>query len=110
MEMKELKVFENWAQTISEGTWAIPDSTDAVTELKQLLSLEMPVGVDALNATEALYDIIGDDELFDSLATLAQSDPTADARPLIVMWLREFSYKFAGMDNVLNDLDLGIEQ
>lgn len=110
MEMKELKVFENWAQTISEGTWALPDSTNAVTELKQLLSTEMPVGVDALNATEALYNLIGDDVLFDSLSTLAESDPTADARPLIVGWLREFSYKFDGMNDVLNALDLGIEQ
>lgn len=43
----------------------------------------LPVGMDAMNATEQLYDIFGDDQLFDQLSELAEQDPDADARPVI---------------------------
>jgi hypothetical protein len=105
-DMRELKAFENWAQNISEGTWAIPDGEDAVEELRIMLANELPVGVDALNATEALYNVIGDDNLFDNLDELAQTDPQADARPLIVGWLKEFAYSYNGMNNILQDLGI----
>jgi hypothetical protein len=49
----------------------------------------MPVGTDAMNATEQLYDVVGDDELFDRLAELAEKNPNADARPLVVARLKE---------------------
>jgi hypothetical protein len=35
------------------------------------MSGELIVGPDAMNATEQLYDIVGDDELFDILNDLA---------------------------------------
>jgi hypothetical protein len=47
------------------------------------------VGADATNATEQLYDLIGDDELFDRLADLANRDANADARPVIQARLAE---------------------
>jgi hypothetical protein len=47
------------------------------------------VGVDAQNATNALYNILGDDRLFDRLCELADSDPEADARDIIIGWLKE---------------------
>jgi hypothetical protein len=40
-------------------------------KLNQLMSAELIVGPDAINATELLYDIVGDDELFDILNDLA---------------------------------------
>lgn len=88
-EMKEITEFENWANTVSEGTWATPDTPESMTALKQLMSKELPVGPNATNATEQLYDIVGDDELFDQLADLADRDPDADARPLIQNRLQE---------------------
>jgi hypothetical protein len=42
------------------------------------MSGELIVGPDATNATELLYDVIGDDQLFDILADLAQRDPRAN--------------------------------
>ena len=101
--MKELAMFENWAQNITEGTWAIPDSPEAIQKLKEILKQELPVGVDATNATEVLYDIIGDDDLFDSLLWLAEKDPTADARTEIVAWLGTHGLNFSGMENILQD-------
>jgi hypothetical protein len=101
--MKELAMFENWAHNITEGTWAIPDSPEAIQKLKEILKQELPVGVDATNATEILYDIIGDDDLFDSLSSLAEKDPTADARTEIVAWLGTHALDFPGMENILQD-------
>ena len=76
--------FENWANAISEGTWAFPDTDEDKQKLIDLLSQELPVGVDAQNATNALYDIFGDDKLFDALEELAQVDPQADARDTVM--------------------------
>jgi hypothetical protein len=82
--MKEINVFESWMNLLSEGTWALPDTKEKQTQLITLLSQELPVGADATNATEQLYDILGDDELFDKLNDLAQQDANADARTVIL--------------------------
>ena len=87
--MKEIAEFESWAKTVAEGTWATPDTPEAEKQLKQLLAQELPVGPDATNATEQLYSVFGDDELFDQLAELAAEDANADARPLIQARLAE---------------------
>ena len=101
--MKQVELFENWATTLTEGTWALPDTPSKVSELKEILKSELPVGVDATNATEVLYDIIGDDDFFDSLEELAQKDPNADARTLIVSWLSEHGQYLRGLENILQD-------
>jgi hypothetical protein len=69
--MKEAQIFENWINNLSEGTWALPETPEQMEKLNQLMSGELIVGPDATNATELLYDIVGDDELFDILNDLA---------------------------------------
>jgi hypothetical protein len=69
--MKEAQIFENWINNLSEGTWALPETPEQQEKLNQLMSAELIVGPDATNATELLYDIVGDDELFDILNDLA---------------------------------------
>jgi hypothetical protein len=76
--MKEITEFAQWAQRVTEGTWALPDTDAQQRELKKLMSEPLPVGTDAVNATEQLYDLIGDDELFDILAELADRDSDAN--------------------------------
>jgi hypothetical protein len=88
-DMKEADQFESWADSVTEGTWATPDSPASESKLKELMAQELPVGPDATNATEQLYDVFGDDELFDQLADLAAEDANADARPLIQARLAE---------------------
>jgi hypothetical protein len=88
-DMKEVDQFESWADSVTEGTWATPDSPASESKLKELMAQELPVGPDATNATEQLYDVFGDDELFDSLAELADQDANADARPLVQARLAE---------------------
>jgi hypothetical protein len=69
--MKEAEIFENYMNRLSEGTWALPDTPEAYEKLQQLMASELIVGADAMNATEQLYDLVGDDELFDILNDLA---------------------------------------
>ena len=77
-KMKEAKIFENWVDQISEGTWSLPDTPEAQEKLNELMASELIVGPDATNATEQLYDVIGDDQLFDILNDLADRDPRAN--------------------------------
>ena len=88
-EMKEANIFEDWANLITEGTWAVPDTKEKQAQLVGLLSQELPVGADATNATELLYDLLGDDELFDRLEELAEQDANADAREIVLNRLEE---------------------
>jgi hypothetical protein len=76
--MKEVQVFENWINQLSEGTWALPETPEQNAKLKELMSKELIVGPDGTNATEQLYDVIGDDELFDRINDLAERDPRAN--------------------------------
>jgi len=77
--MKEAEIFENWANTLVEGTWALPETPEQLDKLKTLMTKELVVGPDAVNATEQLYDLVGDDILFDRLSELAARDPRANA-------------------------------
>ena len=81
--MKEANIFEAWANNLMEGTWQLPDTPEKQSKLIELLSKELPVGADATNVTEQLYDLLGDDELFDQLEELADRDANADARQLV---------------------------
>jgi hypothetical protein len=81
--MKEANIFEAWANNLMEGTWQLPDTPEKQAKLVELMSQDLPVGADATNATEQLYDLLGDDELFDQLEALAQRDANADARQVI---------------------------
>ena len=85
--VKEADIFEAWANRLTEGTWALPDTDEKMTKLKLFLSQPQPVGADADNVTSALGDILGDDTLFDRLEELAENDPDADARPVVQAWL-----------------------
>lgn len=87
--MKEAAIFESWADQLMEGTWQTPDTPEKQAELIKLLSTDLPVGADATNATEQLYDLLGDDELFDQLQELATRDANADARQIVLNRMQE---------------------
>jgi hypothetical protein len=89
--MKEANIFEAWANTLMEGTWQLPDTPEKQARLVELMSQDLPVGADATNATEQLYDLLGDDHLFDQLEALADHDANADARQVIYDRLSELS-------------------
>lgn len=76
--MKEANEFESWASQVTEGTWSLPETPEQQAKLQKLMSGELIVGADATNATEQLYDVIGDDILFDRLQELADENPDAN--------------------------------
>jgi hypothetical protein len=88
-ENKFTEQFENWATAVSEGSWALPQTEEDKQQLIDILSQELPVGVDAQNATNILYNIFGDDKLFDRLEELADIDPEADVRDAVMERLSE---------------------
>ena len=95
-DMDEAVQFESWADKLVEGTWALPEGPEAIARINQLMAEPLPVGPDATNATEQLYDLLGDDQLFDELAELARMDANADARPSIQQRLEQL-----GMANII---------
>ena len=107
--MKEAKIFETWANNVMEGTWSTPDTPEKQQTLISLLSAELPVGADATNATELLYDLIGDDTLFDQLHDLADDDANADARQLVFDRLQELADQDPSIANVLSQLNVDMD-
>ena len=103
--MKEANIFEAWADTLMEGTWQLPDTPEKQQKLIALMSKELPVGADATNATEQLYDLIGDDVLFDQLEELAVTDANADARQVVFDRLQELS-NHPDVLEVINNLNI----
>jgi hypothetical protein len=95
--MKEADQFESWANNLVEGTWALPETPEAKDTLYSLLNQELPVGPDAANAKEQLYDILGDDQLFDRLSDLADRNANADARPVIIARMKEMGMEVPGV-------------
>jgi hypothetical protein len=76
--MKEAQVFENWVNQVCEGTWSLPDTPEQNAKLQKLMSEPLLVGPDATNATEQLYDLVGDDQLFDILGDIADQEGGPD--------------------------------
>jgi len=102
--MKEASIFESWVNTLVEGTWAVPETPEQKQILVDLMSKELPVGADATNATEQLYDVFGDDQLFDQLQELADADANADARSVILTRMEELASESPDVEAVLGQL------
>lgn len=80
--------FESWVNEITEGTWSLPDTDSKIADLDEIMAKPLEAGVDGSDATSSLYDIIGNDTLFDNIADIAdEQGPETDVRPLILDWL-----------------------
>jgi hypothetical protein len=81
--------FDRGANILDEGTWALPDTTEQMQELAEIFKKPLPFGVDATNVTSVLYDLIGDDQLFDTLSDASETQgPEADARQTVATFLK----------------------
>lgn len=69
--MMEADQFESWANEMAEGR--------DPNRLQDLMAKELIVGTDATNATEQLYGVLDDEQLFDILRAVADQDPDANA-------------------------------
>ena len=88
--------FENWANTVAESwdedeegvkQWGIEPIN--IDDLADAFAEPIPLGVDAVNAINAISDIINNNELETKLAQAAQENPEADARDVVCDWLEE---------------------
>jgi hypothetical protein len=96
------KELEEWADEVTESTWAKPDDADKIRALRELLKSPIKVGIDGIDAQSQLEPIIGDDDLNDEITQLYRDHgPDADATQLIKKWLVQH------MPSLLKDLEIG---
>ena len=76
-------------EVVNEGTWSIPKTSKQKRELKKLLSKPLK----AKGATNKLYNIIGDDILFDDIDDFADTEPNADVRPMVRTAMKRLGIK-----------------
>jgi hypothetical protein len=72
-----------WADEVTEGTWATPDSSDKATALQQLLNSPLT----SSTASDKLKPLIGSDALNDELARFSDQ-PDYDVRGVVKQWLQ----------------------
>lgn len=66
---------------LNEGTWSLPDTVDKVREVLALL--KEPIKWSNNKALKNVYDLLGDDDLFDDLDA-TKRDRALDIRPVLV--------------------------
>lgn len=78
-DMRELNEFQTWMEDMTTRSVDQAVEPKLQKQLQNLLSQPLIVGADAINATEQLYDILPDEELFNRLEALAAQDANANA-------------------------------
>ena len=83
-------------QTISEGTWAIPDSKEKMQKIQDILAKKTPgTKSNAKKLANKIYNLFGDDSFFDDLLRIEMKpDPKVDLRDIIVKHLEDWNMKF----------------
>ena len=91
--------FENWVESVEEDINNVPSNKKEVGQLKDLFSIELPLGVEGINAIAAVQDLISSDELEDELEQAAENNFDGDARPVIRNWVER------NLPNLLQNID-----
>ena len=82
---EEFAKFEAWANSVVESAL----SDDLLADLKKLVDSGLTLGVDGVDAIEALKNIgITDPDLLKTLEQFAKLNPDADPAPIIDAWLK----------------------
>jgi hypothetical protein len=93
MENAYVAEFDNWANEITESNWKLPDEDIDQEDLAEIMGKPLTAGINGSDATGALSEIIGSDDLSNDLYDFAQEQgPDADARIIVIDWLRENNY------------------
>ena len=85
--IKNFKVTAN--EDLDEGTWATPDTPKEKAALKKLLSKPLK----AKDASDKLYDLVGDDEMYDDLGDYADKNPNDDVRAMVKSHMKRLGIK-----------------
>lgn len=70
-------------QFLSEGTWALPESPDDITDFVK--ALQKPVK--AKDAYKVFGGIVGDDQLYDMIDEIKEESPDTDIRGAYVRYV-----------------------
>ena len=76
------------AKNIKEGTWSVPETPEQVKKLTHLLKNPL----DAETALDELYDVFGDDQLFDDLEVMKREEPETDVRHVVISRLKDMNF------------------
>ena len=93
-------------EVVNEGTWALPKTSKQKKELKKLLSKPLK----AKDATDKLYDIIGDDDLFDQIDDFASTEPNADVRSMVKTAMKRLGIKEEVKETILDRIDRKLKE
>lgn len=96
MRRENVRPIKQQAKEVTEGTWAIPDTPEKMNKLRELLSNPLPYGHKGENASQAIYGLFGDDDLFDEIYDMAKRfGPEEDAVPFIKDWIKDNAPEYA---------------
>ena len=84
---KQVNEFAQVLSNLEEGTWALPKDELEIQKLQELMASPLIAGIDGNDASAALYDILGDDMLFDHIYDASKGSPEMDVRPVVYDWL-----------------------
>jgi hypothetical protein len=76
------------SKNIKEGTWSVPETPEQVKKLTHLLKNPL----DAETALDELYDVFGDDQLFDDLEVMKREEPETDVRHVVISRLKDMNF------------------
>ena len=76
-------------ESLQEGTWTLPDTPKQKAALKKLLSKPLK----AKDATDKLYALIGDDDMFDDLDDYSDREPNDDVRGMVKSHMKRLGIK-----------------
>ena len=107
--MKEVADYEMRLDSLVEGTWALPNDRQDQDELVELFSKPIRLGGEAQDVESVLYNLIGDDQLYDQLHAAAETDPEADARPIILDWMRNQGQDFTEIQQLYAKLQKNVD-
>ena len=90
---KYIKEFDSWADDMVHEQDESIDPVD-LENISELMQLPIAVGIDGIDAINAIKEYISDDQLFTEITNLSREAGTeADARPLINDWLMDSGYE-----------------
>tara|TARA_Y100000034_G_scaffold100180_1_gene123380 strand:- start:777 stop:1592 length:816 start_codon:yes stop_codon:yes gene_type:complete len=84
---------EKKEEELVEGTWAFPSNSREIKKAKDFMKKPFALGKNGDDASSALYDIFGDDDLHDALVAAGKKNPKGDARVVVQKWLKKFASK-----------------
>ena len=85
--------YDSSPRKLVEGTWSLPDTPSKKNEFKKLMKSKIKLGKEGDDASNALYSLIGDDQLFDDLYTAGKKNPNGDARPVVKKHMKRLGIK-----------------